>query len=380
MGATSVDYLVVGSGLTGSTIARRLADAGREVLVLERRTHLGGNVHDTLHASGVRVHTYGPHYFRCSSPRIWEFANRFAEFQPFEAQVKILTDGVYEDWPVHQRTVRQYPDWAPPPSEGRPRNFEEACLRKLPPQIYHALIAGYTRRHWGVEPQQLDATLARRIRVNDDDQRSLTPQCRHQALPVLGYANWMAAMLGGIPCLRGVDYLQERDQFRARKLLVITGSLDEFFGFDEGRLHYRGQRRQLVFHPERSLFQPCLQVNHPGAEESAALRTIEWKYLHPPEKRRQLAGTVVTHEFPFSPNEPDKFEYPFPDSRNRALYRRYRNRAARIPKLLICVRLGDYRYYDMDHALGRALHLADQIFGVPQKSTIPAPPAAFATA
>jgi UDP-galactopyranose mutase len=364
MGVTSVDYLIVGSGLTGSTIARRLADAGREVLILERRAHIGGNVHDTLHASGVRVHTYGPHYFRCSAPRIWQFVNRFSEFQPYAAHVKILADGVYENWPVRRQTVQRYPDWVPPQSKSRPRNFEEACLRKVPPQIYHALIEGYTRRQWGVEPRRLDAELARRIRLNDDDQHSLTPHCRYQALPVRGYADWMAAMIDGISCIRGVDYFQQQDQFRARKLLVITGSLDEYFGFDEGRLSYRGQRRKVVFHPGRDSFQPCVQVNHPGADESAALRTIEWKYLLPPEQRRQIAGTVVTHEFPFSPTVPDEFEYPFPDSRNEALCRRYLDRAARIPNLLICGRLGDYRYYDMDHAIGRALHLADRILHV----------------
>ena len=100
--ASTVDYLVVGSGLTGGTIARLLADAGREVLVLERRTHLGGNVHDSLHVSGIRVHTYGPHYFRCSSPRIWEFVQRFSTFYPYEAVVKSLVDGQYEAWPIQE--------------------------------------------------------------------------------------------------------------------------------------------------------------------------------------------------------------------------------------------------------------------------------------
>ena len=366
MGSTNVDYLIVGSGLTGSTIARRLADAGREVLILERRAHIGGNVHDTLHSSGVRVHTYGPHYFRCLSPRIWEFVNRFSMFRPYEAQVKILVDGIYEDWPVHRQTVQRYLDWVPPQSKRRPRNFEEACLRKLPPQVYHAMIEGYTRRQWGVEPHRLGAELAQRIRINGDHQHSLTPQHRYQALPTLGYAGWMEAMTGGIPCLRGVDYLQQRDQFRARKLLVFTGSMDEFFGFDEGQLAYRGQRRRLVFYPDRNSFQPCVQVNHPEADEFAPLRTIEWKYLLPPKQQQFVEGTVVTQEFPFSPSNPDAFEYPVPDLLNKALSHRYRARAALTPNLLLCGRLGEYRYYDMDQAIGRALHLADGILGVSQ--------------
>lgn len=368
MGVTRVDYLVVGSGLTGGTIARRLADAGREVLILERRAHRGGNVHDTVHPSGVRTHTYGPHYFRCSSPKIWKFVNRFSRFQPYEARVKVLTGGIYEDWPVHRRVIRRYPDWVPPQS--KPRNFEEACLRQLPPQVYHAMIEGYTRRQWGVEPWLLDAALAQRIRINEDGQDSLTPQSRYQALPIQGYAKWMEKMVSGIPCLLGIDYLQQRDQFRARKLLVFTGSLDEFFGFNEGRLNYRGQRRKLVFHSDRDSFQPCVQVNHPEAGESDALRTIEWKHFLTPEQRQKIAGTVVTHEFPFSPIDPEEFEYPFPDSHNHALCRRYLARAARFPSLLICGRLGDYRYYDMDQAIARALYLADRILGAPQEQTM----------
>jgi len=378
MNVTNVDYLVVGSGLTGATIARRLADAGREVLILERRAHRGGNVHDTVHPSGIRTHTYGPHYFRCSSPRIWEFVNRFSKFQPYEPRVKVLTGRVFEDWPVRRELIRRYPDWVP--LRSHPRNFEDACLRKLPPQIYRAMIEGYTRRQWGVEPRLLDAGLARRIRINEDGQSSLVPQSRYQALPVGGYAHWMEAMIGDIPCRFGIDYLQQRDRFCARKLLVFTGSLDEFFGFDEGRLNYRGQRRTLVFYPDRNVFQPCVQVNYPEAGESDALRTIEWKYLLAPEQRQKIAGTVITHEFPFSPTNPDEFEYPFPDSRNQALCRRYLARAAISPKLLICGRLGDYRYYDMDQAIGRALSLADQILGAPQGRTIQVVPEACAVA
>lgn len=364
MGVTTVDYLVVGSGLTGSTIARRLADAGREVLVLERRAEIGGNVRDSLHQSGVRVGTYGPHYFRCSSSRIWDFVNRFAEFQPFHARVQALVNGTYEDWPINWRHVQRYPDWRPPSTNSPPCNFEEACLRKVPPQIYRTMIEGYTRKQWGVDPKTLSPDLARRIRVNLPDDHSLAPHCRYQALPVGGYAVWMETMLEGIPCLCGVDFLQRRDEFRARKLLVSTGSVDEFFGFDEGRLGYRSQRRIEYFFPDRDLIQPCVQINHPNGDVEEPIRTIEWKHLLPPEKRPGARGTVITCEHPYSPSDPDAFEYPFPDLVNDALYRRYRARAERIPNLLICGRLGDYRYYDMDHAIGRALMLADRLLGV----------------
>jgi UDP-galactopyranose mutase len=361
MSVTTVDYLVIGSGLTGSTIARRLADAGREVLILERRGHVGGNVHDFLHHSGVRVHSYGPHYFRCSSPRIWEFATRFCEFQRSEARVKVLVGGVFEDWPVNRRIFQRYPGWSPTSSKQKPGNFEAACLCKLPREVYQTFVENYTRKQWGAEPRCLGPELARRIRVNSGSRYLLKSRFHQQALPVRGYADWMKTMINGIPCLTGVDYLQRRDEFQARKLLISTGSVDEFFGFDEGRLAYRAQRRRQEFFPDRVFLQPCVQVNYPGSDESEPIRTIEWKHLLPTEQQKRVAGTLVTHEYPFSPTKPNEFEYPFPDSSNRALYRRYRIRARQVPKLLVCGRLGDYCYYDMDHAIGRALTLADRI-------------------
>jgi len=139
--------------------------------------------------------------------------------------------------------------------------------------------------------------------------------------------------------------------------------VDEFFNFDEGRLRYRGQRRAESHYEDRDLIQPAVQVNLPSGNPEAPIRTIEWKHLLSPEQRPGVPGTVVTSEYPYSPTDPDAFEYPFPDSANDALYRRYRARAERISNLLICGRLGEYRYYDMDHAIGRALTIFNRIPG-----------------
>src|SRR5262245_44232348 len=135
------DYVVVGSGLTGTVIARLLADAGREVLVVERRAHAGGNVHDSTHPSGIRVHSYGPHYFRTTSDRIWDFVNRFGAFHPFEARLKSLVDGEYENWPVAASYIRRVLGhrWQPG-FQGRPRNFEEASLAMMPAVVYEKFV------------------------------------------------------------------------------------------------------------------------------------------------------------------------------------------------------------------------------------------------
>lgn len=362
---TTVDYLVVGSGLTGSTIARCLHDQGREVLVLERRRHRGGNVHDFTTENGLRVHTYGPHYFRCSSPRIWEFVGRFAEFYPFAPIVQCRVQDRFESWPVNRQQFEAFPGWEKLRPTRPPENFEDACLQKMPRPVYERFIEGYTRRQWGVPPKSLDAALADRIRINEPHEKALTPQHRHQVLPRHGYAHMMDQMLHEIPCQISVDFLQQRHEFQARKALIFTGPIDEFFGFDLGRLRYRGQRRVHQTFPQPGPLQPCPQVNYPNAPEHDPIRTIEWRHLAHPKLQTDLRETVVTGEFPFSPTDPDQFEYPFPDAENRHLYELYRERAKTLPNLLICGRLGEYRYFDMDQAIGRALMLAQGLIEKP---------------
>jgi UDP-galactopyranose mutase len=359
----AVDYLVVGAGLTGSTIARILHDQGREVLILERRRHPGGNVHDSLHSSQIRVHTYGPHYFRCSSRRIWEFVNRFADFYPYKASVKSLVDGHYAIWPVHRALFDQFPGWQHSRPTGAPANFEDACLAKMPRQVYEVFVQAYTRKQWGEDPRHLEPGLADRVRVNGDHETTLTPEQVYQGLPTQGYCGLMAKMVEGIPLMLGTDYLEDPSAYRARQALIFTGPIDEFFGFDAGRLGYRGHRRVHTFLPGAEWFQPCGQVNHPNGADHGALRTLEWKHLLPAEQQPGIPGTVITREYPFTPQDPDQFEYPVPTASNARLYRRYRRRAQAIPKLVTCGRLAAYRYLDMDKAIGMAMRVARKVLG-----------------
>ena len=145
------DYLIIGSGLTGATIARVLSDAGREAVVLERRSHAGGNVHDHSHPSGIRIHTYGPHYFRTASEPLWDFVNRFASFYPYEASLKTWVDGHYENWPIASSYIRRTvgEDWMPEHS-GAAADFEEASLSLMPRLIYEKFVKSYSEKQWGV--------------------------------------------------------------------------------------------------------------------------------------------------------------------------------------------------------------------------------------
>jgi UDP-galactopyranose mutase len=357
----AVDYLVVGSGLTGATIARLLADARQEVLVIERRSHVGGNVHDQVHPSGIRIHTYGPHYFRTSSDRIWEFVTRFSKFYKYEASLKSLIDGQYESWPVSASYIQRFVgDKWEPEFKGIPTNFEEAALSMMPRLVYDKFVKGYTEKQWGMPAYTLSADLVKRFRIQQDKEQRLSSH-KYQGLPLYGYHMFMQTMLEGIPIILNVDHLKCRDSIRPNKLLIFTGPIDEFFNYDLGRLKYRGQQREHTYLSDLDFYQPCGQVNNPDPANASHIRTLEWKHMMISEQVEQIKGTVITREVPVTPNDSNHFEYPFPDEANRLLYQRYRDRAKEIPNLLICGRLGEYRYYDMDQAIGRAMMLFERI-------------------
>ena len=350
--------LIIGSGLTGAVLARTLVDAGKNVLVIDRRSHLGGNVHDHFHPSGIRIHTYGPHYFRTNDDRLWSFVNRFGSFYRYEPELKSWVDGRYENWPIAGSYIRrQLGDTWESGFKGRPENFEEASLSMMPRLIYDKFVKGYNEKQWGVPASELSAGLARRFDVRDDDEPRLMRH-KHQGLPEGGYADWMHRMLEGIPVILNCDYLNRRDEFRWATRVVFTGAIDEYFGYELGRLKYRGQERQHEYLPDIGFAQPCGQVNNPDPANGPHIRTLEWKHMMPAEHIQRIHGTVLTREITVTPTAPDRFEYPFPDEANNLLYRAYRQRAEGIPNLLVCGRLGEYRYFDMDQAIARAQFLA----------------------
>ena len=337
-----------------------LHDAGREVLVLERRPHLGGNVHDYVHQSGIRIHTYGPHYFRTNSEAIWEFVHRFARFFPYEAILKTWVDGNYENWPIADSYIRRAigTNWKPDFS-GEPTNFEEASLSMMPRAIYEKFVKGYTEKQWGVPAHTLSAGLAKRFDVREDDEPRLMRH-KYQGIPESGYAGFMQNLLTGISVVLNTDYLRQRENYVARKCLIYTGPIDEFFGFDLGRLAYRGQVRTHTYLPDVDLAQPCGQVNNPDPANGSHIRTLEWKHMLPKAFAQNILGTVLTQEVTVTPTDSDQYEYPFPDAANAQLFALYQARAQTTPNLLMCGRLGEYRYYDMDQAIGRALTLVNR--------------------
>lgn len=355
------DYVIVGAGLTGSVMARLLQDAGLKVVVLEKRNHVGGNVHDHVHPSGVRIHTYGPHFFRTNSEELWTFVHRFAKFYKYEPQVKSLIDGKLESWPVTAECIERISgkDWTPSFS-GVASNFEEASLKMMPREIYEKFVKGYTEKQWGVPASTLGVELARRFEVHLDNEARFMRH-KFQGLPENGFDEFSKNILAGIPHLLNFDYLKNRDVFRPKFQTIYTGPIDEFFEFNLGRLSYRSQRREHRVVDGVGYVQPCAQINNPSHLSGGHIRSIEWKHMMRTEHTQHIQASVITTETPFTPHNSTEYEYPFPDGQNKQLYERYRQQAAELDDFVICGRLGEYKYYDMDQAIARAQMIARKI-------------------
>jgi UDP-galactopyranose mutase len=266
----------------------------------------------------------------------------------------------YLNWPVNQSYIEKIAGKEWNLFKGEPSNFEEACLAKMPKELYELFIKGYTEKQWGVNTTQLDKELATRITINKANVNTLTPNHKWNALPAEGYTEMVRNMIGDIRIKLNYDYLTHRNNVVANKCLIFTGPIDEYFDYKYGKLKYRGQNRKLEYLKDVNQHQPCIQVNYPNAEDPR-IRTIEWKHLMPEEKKQDIKGTVLTHETPFTPDNANQYEYPFPDKANKFLYEKYKKETQSLTNTIICGRLGEYRYYDMDQAIGRAMGIASKL-------------------
>ncbi len=353
------DYLVVGAGLAGSTIAERLASQlGASVLVVDKRPHVAGNTHDPLAENGLRYHQYGPHIFHTNSANVVAYLSRFTRWRPYEHRVLARVDGQLVPIPINRTTINRLYGLeldeagvaaffgARAQRFARIDNSEQTILSRVGSELYEKFFRGYTRKQWGLDPSELDAMVCGRIptRTGDDD-RYFTDA--FQAMPADGFSAMVQAMLAspGIDVVLGCDFATIADRARFRHI-IYTGPIDEYFGYKFGKLPYRSLRFEFE---TRAV--ACAQrvgcVNEPS-ENVPYTRTTEYKHLtgqiHP--------HTIVSREYPCAEGDP---YYPIPRPDNRELYRKYSKLAEAQRGVTFVGRLAEYKYFNMDQVVASAL-------------------------
>jgi len=364
------DVCVVGAGFAGTVMAERAASMGLRVLVLERRDHIAGNAFDHRDEHGVLVHRYGPHIFHTNAPRVSDYLSRFTDWRPYEHRVLAEVDGQFVPMPINRTTVNRLYGLTFATDAEVQRFFDEvaepcaavatsrdAVVAKVGSELYELLFRGYTRKQWGLDPSQLDASVCARLPVRTSaDDRYFTDA--FQQMPAAGYTAMFERMLDHplIEVRTGTAHAGESERGRVA-LLVWTGPIDEYFGRRLGALPYRSLRFRLETRATAPgvLLQPVGQINYPEAHLDYT-RTTEFRHL----TGEPGGHTTIAYEYPCADGDP---YYPIPRPENRALYERYRALAAAQRGVVFVGRLARYQYLNMDQVVAQALHAARASFG-----------------
>ena len=361
------DYLIVGAGFAGSVLAERLASqAGKRVLLIDRRSHIGGNAYDKYNDDGILIHPYGPHIFHTNSERIFDYLGQFTDWRPYEHRVLAQVDGKLLPIPINRTTVNALYGLSLGTEEeceaflaaraepvGHCRTSEDVVVSKVGRELYEKFFRGYTRKQWGRDPSELDAQVTARVptRTNTDD-RYFTDA--FQYMPRHGYTRMFENMLRhpNIKVMLNTDYREVRALIPCREI-IFTGPVDEYFDYKYGRLPYRSlEFKHETLDTERHL--PVAVVNYPNDHEYT--RITEFKQL----TGQEHAKTGIVYEYPRAEGDP---YYPIPSPECSALYARYKDLADNARGVHFVGRLATYKYYNMDQVVGQALMTFDKISG-----------------
>ncbi len=360
------DYLIVGAGLFGAVFAQEAKTAGKSCLVIDRRDHIAGNIY-TERVDGIDIHKYGAHIFHTSNKTVWDYVNRFAEFNNYvNSPVAVYKDELY-NLPFNMNTFSKM--WGiRTPEEARaiikaqiaelniesPRNLEEQALSLVGTDVYEKLIKGYTEKQWGRPCSELPSFIIKRLPLRFIYDNNYFND-RWQGIPMDGYTAMVERMLSGTEVMTGTDYAELRSSERnIAKKTLYTGMIDEYFGYKLGVLEYRSLR----FETERveiENWQGNAVVNYTEAEIPYT-RIIEHKHF----TKAASEHTFITREYPKQWTQGDEPYYPINDDKNGKLYERYAKLAREDRSVVFGGRLGMYRYFDMDKVVEAALALAAQ--------------------
>ena len=361
------DYLVVGAGLYGATVARQLTDAGKSVLVIDKRDHIAGNVY-TKPIEGINVHIYGAHIFHTNSKVVWDYVQRFATFNRFTNSPVANYKGELYSLPFNMYTFNKM--WGvvtPEEAEAKiekqrkaagitqPKNLEEQAISLVGTDIYEKLIKGYTQKQWGRPCTELPSFIIKRLPVRLTFDNNYF-NALFQGIPVGGYTKMVERMLDGVEVRLGVDYFDHKDELDTQaEKIIYTGPIDAYFNYSLGNLEYRSVRFQTEV-LNKSNFQGNAAVNYTDAE-TPWTRIIEHKWFEfgKDENGNDLPKTVISREYSSEWKPGDEPYYPVNDERNSALYAQYKALADKEQKVIFGGRLGEYKYYDMDQVIAVAL-------------------------
>ncbi|HEY0678648.1 MAG TPA: UDP-galactopyranose mutase [Chitinophagaceae bacterium] len=354
------DYLIVGAGFAGSVLAERLASkANKKVLLIDKRNHIAGNTYDYYNNDGILVHKYGPHIFHTNSKDVFDYLTKFTAWRWYEHKVLASVDGQFVPIPINLNTINslyglnlssdQVETFLSSKAEklSRIKTSEDVVVSKVGRELYEKFFRGYTRKQWGLDPSELDASVTARIptRTNKDN-RYFTDI--YQAMPLNGYTRMFEEMVShpNIKVMLNTDY-KEVQEFIPFKNLIFTGPIDSYFDYCYGKLPYRSLEFKFET-MEAEFVQPTGTVNFPN--EQPYTRTTEFKYL----TGQKHAKTTVVYEYPMAEGDP---YYPIPRPENAEIYRKYQQLASTVPNVYFTGRLGTYKYYNMDQVVAQSLTL-----------------------
>jgi len=363
----SFDYLVVGGGYAGSVIAERLARGlGKQVLLVDRRPHIGGNAYDHYDDAGILVHKYGPHIFHTSCREVFDYLSRFTEWRQYQHKVLASVDGQLVPIPINLDTINklyglnltsfQMEEFLASRAEKREqiRTSEDVVVSKVGRELYEKFFRGYTRKQWGLDPSELDAQVTARVptRTNRDD-RYFTDA--YQAMPKFGFTRMFGNMLDhpNIHILLNTDYREVKDAVPYKEM-IYTGPVDEYFDYRFGKLPYRCLDFKHETHNVQH-FQPVAVINYPN--DYSYTRVTEFKHLTGQEHPK----TSIVYEYPMAEGDP---YYPIPKPENADLYKQYQTLTNETAGVHFVGRLATYRYYNMDQVVAQALTVFSHIAGV----------------
>lgn len=369
------DYLIVGAGLFGSIFARQATDAGKKVLVIDKRLNIAGNVY-TEDIEKIHVHKYGAHIFHTNNKEVWEYVTKFAEFNRFTNSPVANYKGELYSLPFNMYTFNKMWNVITPQEAAakieeqrkeagitEPQNLEEQAISLVGKDIYEKLIKGYTEKQWGRDCKDLPSFIIKRLPVRLTFDNNYF-NALYQGIPVGGYTKMVANMLDGIEVRLNTDYLENKDELdKLAEKVVYTGAIDAYFDYKLGALEYRSVRfdTEVLDTPN---FQGNAAVNYTD-RETPWTRIIEHKWFEfgKDDEGNDIPKTVISREYSSEWKVGDEPYYPVNDEKNGKLYQEYKKLAEDEKNVIFGGRLGEYKYYDMDAVIASALGLCEKELG-----------------